>query len=746
MRKTYKYALYIILVIVIVGTGAYGALYVKDKYRTEILKSQAFQRLIPLYRSLRKIPDIVFMPWSAFAESHLEKYELTISPQNIGRMNAVLPEEPFNSGMDEDSKLWVSAYFRAPGYEDNVKVRYRGNLASHWNAYQKSYAIKFPKDHLFDGMKEMNLIIPSRRSYLAMSLNDYRAEKLNLIHPNESFVHLELNGADMGVMLSFESWSQEWIEKMPISSLSTIYGVDEGDSPYRERWDSWNSDEPVDPAPLDTLAEIVDHASDDDFARLIPLIIDIDDWYSWDIMRILAGGYHIGGNTTFGSNNLVIIFDRTEGRFKPVPYNIDLYTPSYRQMVGAVGVLGTPTNLYQRILSIPEFRTKRDERWTSYVETEKANDLAYLQEWQSTYNREFLLDNAKNDNNFMYLSDIKESVATAQENFDDPYLMTKEIYEVSVETKQTLDLPDAFRYLYAASADVATAAKQHPSIIETNGGLLIPSGSYWYDETIIIPVGTHLTIAPGATLHFKKGTSFISYSPITAEGTKTHPITITGYDKNESWGVFAVVNAGSATSSLSYVLANNGGEATINGAYISGTLAFHNSNVIVHNVTITNANGDDGINVKGSYTKISESSFINNSSDGIDLDYVNEASVIENNDFEGNKGDALDISWSDIHITKNMISASGDKGISVGESSRPIITNNKISRCEIGIAVKDSSYATITDNIIYDTGTAISAYQKKPFFGGGTAVISGNTITENEQDVFTDELSKIITR
>lgn len=168
----------------------YAGLYVKKQYRSELLTNPIVHRMIPLYRSLRKLPDIVFMPWSAFATSNLETFEITISPQNIERMNSVLPEEPFNSSMDADSKLWVPAYFRVGDYEDNVKIRYRGNLAAHWNAYQKSYAIKFPKDHLFRGMREMNLVIPSKRRYLAMSLNDYRAEKLGLIHPDESLISL----------------------------------------------------------------------------------------------------------------------------------------------------------------------------------------------------------------------------------------------------------------------------------------------------------------------------------------------------------------------------------------------------------------------------------------------------------------------------------------------------------------------------------------------------------------------------
>ena len=455
----------------------HAGLYVKKQYRSELLTNPIVHRMIPLYRSLRKLPDIVFMPWSAFATSNLETFEITISPQNIERMNSVLPEEPFNSSMDADSKLWVPAYFRVGDYEDNVKIRYRGNLAAHWNAYQKSYAIKFPKDHLFRGMREMNLVIPSKRRYLAMSLNDYRAEKLGLIHPDESLISLQVNGAHMGVMLAFEGWSQEWIEKMPISALSTLYGVDEGAVPYRDRWDSWNSEEPIDFEPLETLDEIVEHASDEEFKKLIPLLVDIEDWYALDVMRILASGYHVSPNTSFGENNLVLVFDRAEGRFKPVPYNIVIYTPSFRKTVGEDGAISRPTKLYQRILAVPEFRARRDEVFKKYVIEEKENDLHFLKEWEQKYNREFLLESAKNDNNFMYLSKIAENIQSATEHFDDPFTMLSATYTPEY-TQQTLSLPPSFQYLEAAGADVATAAEQHPALIQTATGLRIPAGTH----------------------------------------------------------------------------------------------------------------------------------------------------------------------------------------------------------------------------------------------------------------------------
>ena len=733
----------LVLVIVVTVAGGYHALTFVNSNRSAVLENPIAQRMIPLYRSLRKLPDVVFMPWAAFATSNLETYELTISPQNIERMNAVLPVTPFNSSMESDSKLWVKGYFRTADYEGNVNVRYRGNLAAHWNAYQKSYAIKFPKDNLFRGMREMNVIIPSKRRYLGMSLNSYRADKLGLIHPDESLVRLELNGADAGVLLSFEGWSQPWIEKMPISALSTVYGVDEGTTPYRERWDSWNSDEPVDLAPLEALEEIVEHAPDELFAKLIPLLIDIEDWYRWDIMRILASGYHVTGESAFGANNLVMIFDRAEGRFKPVPYNTVIYSDAYRNQTGLIGVRGEPTRLYKRILSIPEFRAHRDKLWNEYVTNEKAADVEYLVWWKETYNREFLLDNAKNDNHFSYLAKIDEYVAAAETHFDDPFGIIDITYEVEFEEKQTLVLPNAFAHLERATLGGSEAATQHSSLIYRADDIYIPPGTHWFPETIIIPANTTLTIAAGATLQFAEDASFISYSPVNAIGTKWTPITIAGYTPDTQWGVFAVLNTHEATSTLTHVVADGGGEATINGAFISGTLAFHNSNITLSESLVKNARGDDGLNIKGGRGVVTKNQFVGNSSDGVDLDYIHPNTLFSNNVFIDNNGDSLDLSWSNITIDKNTISNCVDKGISVGERSQPTITNNIIDNCQIGVAVKDSSVADITNNTISHTHTAVSAYQKKPYFGGGIAILTSNTFLDNDQITSTDTLSVI---
>lgn len=743
MSKLQKKIYTTIFVLLILSTSVLFLAYIRKNHTQTLLRSPLVQRAIPLYRSLRKLPDIVIMPWSAFVTSDVETYELIINPKNIERMNTLLPEVPFSSFMEDENKLWVNAHFRTKAYSSEVKVRYRGNQASHWNAYQKSYLIKFPKDNLFNGMSELTLVIPSKRRYFAMSLNNYRAQKLGLLYPEESLIRLKLNGANTGILLAFEHWSQPWVEKLPISSLSTIYGVNEGDAPYQERWKSWNSEDTFDTAPLLALQEIVNHADDETFKKIIPQLIDVDDWLAWDIMRILATGYHADPDTSFGANNLVLIFDRSEGRFKPVPYNTVIFTPDHRKKINQPGVMGGPSHLYQRILSIHTFRERRNEMFATYVANEKENDLAFIKNWRKTYNREFLSDSAKNDNHFSYLKKIRIYSKAVEDHFDDPFEMLTTIYTAPVLAKDKLELPQEYKGLLATIITPEEALLKYPVLSMRDNSLYIQQGIHQINQSIVIPVGTKLTIAPGAELQMAEGVSLISYSPVEARGIEQSPIIVKSQNPKETWGVFAVLNTKNATNTFSHITLDGGSEKTFNGSYISGTLALHNSNSIISKVTVQNAQGDDGINIKGGYTEIVNSSLINNISDGVDLDYVHEDSVFMRNTLTNNHGDAIDISWSDLTIKDNMINRCGDKGISIGESSIPTIYHNTITECAIAIAVKDSSRTVITANILSGNITAFSLYQKKPYFNGAHATATDNTLWQNDVVTYTDNLSTL---
>ncbi|MBK8586387.1 MAG: right-handed parallel beta-helix repeat-containing protein [Bacteroidetes bacterium] len=65
-----------------------------------------------------------------------------------------------------------------------------------------------------------------------------------------------------------------------------------------------------------------------------------------------------------------------------------------------------------------------------------------------------------------------------------------------------------------------------------------------------------------------------------------------------------------------------------------------------------------------------------------------------------------------------------------------VVTGTLIYRAGSGIAVKDSSIATIYNNTIYDCGYGIEVYEKNTGLGGGHAVAYNNIFWENQNGSF----------
>ena len=114
----------------------------------------------------------------------------------------------------------------------------------------------------------------------------------------------------------------------------------------------------------------------------------------------------------------------------------------------------------------------------------------------------------------------------------------------------------------------------------------------------------------------------------------------------------------------------------------------------------------EGINTNFSKSIVKNSTFIN-LPDAIEFICVNEG-VIENCVVKNSPDDAIDMNaCHNIIVRNNVILNNSDKGISVGKeqygpSSNILIDNNRIIGNNIGIAVKDSSFAVVKNNLFYN--------------------------------------------
>lgn len=734
MKTSKKYNLIIIgIIILVLFTGSF--FYLKNSnLRNQILNNQIVQHFIHTYYSVRKIPDLLFIPYMMM-DSKIPTYTLQISLDNIARMNSMLPEDPIFGKLEDENKLYVSANFSSLEYDDRVKVKYRGLNSNHWNKQKKSIRIKYPDGNYFNGMRLLNFITPFDRGYLIELLNMYRAKKFGLIDVDMYFSRLNINGIDTGVYLTFEHFSPEWLAKKGLPE-EKLFGIKDGDVNLADDPSDYINmfEKEIDEGKEEIVAflSLLQHSDDTTFRKLIPHIVDLDKLYKWNIINILAGSNH---QTEAG--NAILYFNSAVGKFEIVPWDTninDQSTQAYHD---------NESLLMSRVLSIPKFREKRDELLREYIENEKNfnDDLAFYDQLYKQTKADFFKDNHKLFNNFQFLSSIRKQKQLILNNWN----RSSDVLDPEYDYSYQIDVEDIkFTESFINFKDVSKSVdlfisenKQFYKIDNNNIGLV---GSQYFNEDVIIPSGLTLNITAGANLYMGDGVSIVSYSPVQILGVIDNPISIIPSSR-KPWGTFAVVN--SSTSTVRHLIAVGGSGDRINGIPFTGMVAFHNSDSYISNSTFGSAKNDDALNIKMSGGWIKYSIFIDNSSDGIDIDYPKTGFEITGNDFVKNGGDAIDLSHSDILISKNKINVCGDKGISVGEMSIPKITRNIISECIIGIAVKDLSNANITENIIKNNKTAISLYRKKSEFGGGYAILNNNDILENENNVVLDEYSNV---
>src|SRR3989338_10098931 len=845
--------------------------------RAQLLRSYpVLTKVLPLYWKIRKTTDIVYFPYF-FRKNQLPTYELIISEKDQKELDDSLPKDFMN--VVYSNKVWVPAKFIYDGKTYDVKVRYRGDNAVHWNAPKKSYLVNFKSDDLFKGIKRLSFIIIDDRHFVLEQLNNKRAKKLSLFVPDSWFGNLKINGKKHGLYFIIESWSQEMLAKAELPDETNFYS-DFGEEDLIPEvlalrnygiWDNldrWTK--LVNYGKLNfqhytevkQLLTLLNQTSDQDFYQQIFNLIDQNNFYAWQIHQELIHSNH-------QTDDVRLYFSNTSGKFYFIPWDLGNTDPSFE-----IELYG---RLAKRIFSNPVYLSEKNKRLYQYLSDEKnleddlvlydqavkeikvalyqdrlkiytnhcannyiankrkevieaidklkekfnqslvfveigvANDNArqflgknllatfdiYLKSYSDLYfkkpifefNRGFNLtdyqlyfENSANeilDNGDKLVNNYQDIILSTKRDFNElaeggKLILTKyRFYLVSQKTAST----DFSNNLKTANTEIENAMsgklipqeeisaklyneksfkdfsainninafeRNNPffQIGRTNKQIILASGNYQFNKTVIVPAGFILKIMAPATLQMAPCVSLISYSPVQLLGTASQPINFVGQNYNQPWGVFAVINAANK-SLIQFSNFSGGKDDYINGIYFSGMVSIYHSDVRIENSFFSRAFADDSINVKNAVSEIVSSDFRNNSADAIDYDFIKEGMVADSR-FFNNGNDSIDLSGSTVVISGNFIEKSGDKCVSIGEKSlKPIIYNNVLNGCDIGVAIKDLSEALIVNNVIINNRSALEANQKKPVFGGGFAKVYNSIIWNNQNDIVTDPLSKI---
>ncbi|MCB0327800.1 MAG: CotH kinase family protein, partial [Bdellovibrionales bacterium] len=267
-------------------------------------------------------------------------------------------------------------------------------------------------------------------------------------------------------------------------------------------------------------------------------------------------------------------------------------------------------------------------------------------------------------------------------------------------------------------------------------------GKLTFTETTVFDALTDVVMLPDTRIQLGSNVSLIFLGQVTAVGKIKKPIIVERLHKNLHWGSL-VFNGGKV--SLGYFQAQGGSVYGNSLMKYSGMVSMYNCPVvkIANSRFAENSVGDDLVNIKNSPSiSINQSTFEQALFDALDIDYGK--GKVSNSIFRNSGNDLMDFMGSDIDINKVQLSNSGDKGISIGESSTVIVKDSIFRNMALGLAAKDQSLVYILENQFESVDLEIDAYQKSKYYGGSMVVAPRLDLLEKRrsdpQSIFTNVL------
>jgi hypothetical protein len=311
-----------------------------------------------------------------------------------------------------------------------------------------------------------------------------------------------------------------------------------------------------------------------------------------------------------------------------------------------------------------------------------------------------------------------------------------------------------------------------PEVISVNTTLHKDCSPYIVQSDVVIEKNATLTIEPGVEIWFSEGNNVFIHGNIKAVGTSSDSIKFMINPKyaGTSWGSLNFEYT-TDTTVFKYVSIANASKGPI--PIRVGAITGFYTNLVLDHIRIDNTDGNpiasrysdvrltnsyihskvtsDLINIKYGKGYIDHCEFHGNpqfDSDGIDYDGIVDG-VIKNTkliDILGYNADAIDIGEeaTNVMIDSVLIFNAFDKGVSVGQRSSVVLTNSTLVNCNMGLGIKDSSWAYIDHCTFFGNFRNVSCYEKNPGRAGGNAEVK-NSILSNSTDatVSADNKSKI---
>jgi len=232
-------------------------------------------------------------------------------------------------------------------------------------------------------------------------------------------------------------------------------------------------------------------------------------------------------------------------------------------------------------------------------------------------------------------------------------------------------------------------------------------------------------IKPGTQFFLDKSVNIVFLNKVIALGTKNNPIYFkklnNNYSSDNNWGSVVLQGDKTKNSKLENINLNGGSGGQIDQFIYTSMLSLHDTkDVVLKNITlINNKIYDDALHLVYCKNVSLDNIVIRDAfSDALDID-ISDNILIKNSIFSNPRNDSIDIMESKVLIDSTQIDSSGDKGISVGENSNVLVHNTHLFQNNIGLAVKDGSYAGVFYTDFYNNILQVSGFQKNYKYGDG---------------------------
>ena len=727
--------------------------------RNALVYNPFVKSALPFYRGIREITNSIIDTAFIFKmrrDIGISQYRLEVKTSDLRKLNEAIPsslsDEVISGALlfTEDMEETVKGVFYYQDKAYDVKVRYRGENANHWTRAKKSWQIKFDKDTPFNGLRTLKLIIPSDREYFAEALNNYRAKKLGLIVPDAEFVQLYVNNDYYGVYFAIEDFSSEFLEKSNKPADANIYASEDSQAIDSQAtifdssnfWRKEAEDKLFDFENFSELDFLLSQMGRPDFVDIAPDIIDMESFYNWNIVSILAGSGH---QSNFG--NMRLYFNSAKGKFEFLSWDVGIksYLP-----------FDITNELTKKILSNPEYYKERNQHLWNYVSDDKNlnDDLAYYHGLYQKLKGGFYSDFKKHDSNIGFnnrvaydrdryvalFNQIKGLFSNDEIDLNIQHNASQKLVTLSFDinsfagvTLEDVILPDGAQltssigqYLFnntevvnlnyfgtiedisKIKINLVNAITKEP--VEINSIQLSDVSTFAHFDEISQTVDDFISMYP----QFKKsenniilsaGTYVFNQDVVAPKNTlvRIMPGTTVYFAPGASFVSYSPVQAkGTSSQPITFrrlnpdepwgsfgILNNNDNKSlleyvNIDGGgsdYINGVFLSGMASIYYSDVAISNSSFSGSASDDGlnvKYGNVTASGNIFKENSADGFDLDYASGEISNNMFLDNGNDGIDLSGSSVLIKNNKIERSGDKCISIGERTINTVVFNNI--------------------------------------------------------------------